>query len=132
MVEERNVQSLTIPVMVLRVCAVVTLVLGVVLWTGNADGLTVAHVVLGVIFVGALLWLAAANVAVARGSTPLSIVAVVVAAALTVVGFTQGSILASGPHWLIQVTHLALALAAVGMGETIAGRGRRALAAQAA
>ena len=125
-------RSLIIPSMLLRLCFVVALVLGVLFWTGHADSLTRLHEALGIVLVASLLWIAVANIVVAHGGLPLSILAVIFAAALTVIGFTQDSILTSGPHWVIQIVHLVLALIAIGLGEAIVSRGQRKLAAQAA
>ena len=45
---------------------------------------------------------------------------------------TQDSLLPGPNHWIIQILHLLLGMAAVGMGEAIGGRMRRARMARSA
>jgi hypothetical protein len=42
-----------------------------------------------------------------------------------VLGMSQNSLVPGGAHWIIQVLHLLLGMAAVGMAEALGGRLRR-------
>ncbi len=117
-------EALTISSMTLRLGGVLTLILGLIFWSGNLDGLQPIHMTLGILVVASLLWLAFLF-AQAGQSMALVIAAVVVGVALVVVGLTQQSILTERAHWVIQVTHLVLGLAALGLGEVMGARLRR-------
>ena len=110
--------------MILRLAALVAIVLGILFWTGNADALRQVHMTAGILVVLALLYLAVSQASKAGAGAVIA--AVVVAMALPVVGITQEHLIPGPNHWLIQLVHLALALAAVGLGEMIAGRARAA------
>ncbi len=44
---------------------------------------------------------------------------------MVVFGMTQRTIMVGSGHWIIQIIHLLLGLAAIGFGEMIAGRYKR-------
>lgn len=102
--------SRSIPLWVVRVTAVLLLVLGLVIWTGNADWLISSHIVLGVILAVALLVIAiqALRAGVARG---LAAVSIVWAVALPVLGLTQ-SAFSESLTLFVQVFHLLAGLGA--------------------
>ncbi len=58
------------------------------------------------------------------GGTGRLLAAIVVGVALAI-GMTQERILPGQNHWIFQVTHLVVALVAVGLGEMLAGGVRR-------
>jgi hypothetical protein len=111
--------------MVLRLCALAALVLGILFWTGNALQLREIHMTIGILLVLSL-WTIAFTQLGRPGGIGMAAGAVVVAVLLVAVGVTQERILPGAGHWVIQVVHLALALAAVGLGEMIAGRAAKA------
>jgi hypothetical protein len=111
--------------MVLRLCALAALALGILFWTGNALQLREIHMTIGILLVLSLWTVAFAQIG-QPGGIGMAAGAVVAGVLLFVVGVTQASILPGSAHWAIQVVHLALALAAVGLGEMIAGRATRA------
>lgn len=113
-----------VAIMVLRVCALVAIVLGVLFWTGNADQLRGIHILVGLLLVFSL-WAIAFDGMRGPGGVGRLVGALVVGAALVVVGLTQENVLVGGAHWVIQVIHVALALAAIGMGEAFAARTAR-------
>lgn len=113
--------------MVLRLCAVVAIVLGILFWTGNADQLRGVHMLVGILLVLAL-WVIAAGQATKPGGIGWLLVAIVAGVALAIIGMTQERILPGQSHWIIQVTHLVVALIAVGLGEMLAGRATRSRA----
>lgn len=106
-------------IMVLRISALLTLMLGILFWTGNAGSLVFAHMGLGLL-VTLSLWILAGVQAFSRRSRwDLVAAAVIVGAIIPVFGMMQSSLLPGSLHWIIQVIHLLLGLSAVGMGEVI-------------
>ena len=103
------------------------LVLGVVFWTGHARGLVPLHMAIGVLFVLALWTLALLS---ARIGAPRPLVATVLVWGLLLpgLGATQSRLLPGSTHWVIQVTHLLMSLAAMGMAGALIVRARRRLA----
>ncbi len=106
--------------MLVRVSGVLVLILGLIFWTGHLDNLQGIHIALGIVLVLALFWLAALNYR-NGGNIGLSVAAFADGVALYVVGQYQAGWLANA-HWLIQVIHLVLGLAAIGLGEVLGAR----------
>ena len=111
---------------IVRIGGVLLLLSGLLFWTNDAPrSLVPVHMLVGVILVVSLLllaWLASqagAPVGLAAG-------AAVVALAVLALGWTQTSLLPGGSHWIIQALHLLLGMAAVGLGESLGARVRRA------
>lgn len=116
----------------LGILGVVALVMGILFWTGNALGLVMIHMLLGVLIV-ALLLVVGIGQAVARGgSWPMAIVAIVLGAVSLWIGMSQRTMMLGSSHIVIQIIHLVLGLAMVGFGQAMASRYRRALATSAA
>ncbi len=114
-----------IAIMVLRVTVLLALILGILFWTGNALGLVLIHMALGILAVLSL-WILGGAIASTKGGIGLAIGAFVWGLLVAVLGLTQGNLLAAGStHWVIQVLHLLLGLGAIGLGEMIAGRYKR-------
>ncbi len=120
-----------ITLMVLRLCVVVALVLGVLLWTGNFDSIKPVHILVGILIVLSL-WLLGLFQFMGGGSPNLAAAAFVLGAAVAALGVTQESLLPGSAHWVIQVIHLLLGVSAAGLGEACAGRYKRAKAKQKA
>jgi hypothetical protein len=111
---------------VVRIAGVLLLLSGLLFWTGDAPrSLVPAHMLLGVILVLALLLLA---VLASQQGAPIGLAAgsAVVALVVLALGWTQTSLLPGGTHWVVQAAHLLLGMAAVGMGEAMGARVRRA------
>ena len=106
---------------VLRGSFLVQLLLGIGLWTGRFDAAKPVHIVVGVVFVLAM-WTVAILALRAGGNRVLGAVVVVWGVVLAVFGLVQESILTGGAHWVVQVLHLVVAIAAIGMAEALAGR----------
>ena len=104
-----------------RVTFLVQLLLGIGLWTGRFDAVRPVHVVVGVVFVLAT-WAVVAMALRAGGKPVLGGAIVACGVVLGVLGLTQEGILDGGLHWIIQVVHLLVAMAAIGMTEALAGR----------
>ena len=109
----------TIAQMLVRVAGLTQIVLGVLFWTGNALALIPVHMLLGSVLVLLLWFLAGVSIwaGVSRGRAALAIVWGVIVVAL---GMTQNQILPGSAHWVVQVVHLLVGLAAMGMAERLA------------
>jgi hypothetical protein len=116
--------TFTVAHMTVRITGVLLLILGLLFWTGDALGLIPVHMLVGVLLVLAL-WLLSATAS--QMGVPIGLVlgAAVLGLLVAVLGFTQDSLLPGGAHWLIQVLHLLLGMAAIGVAEMIGGRLRR-------
>ncbi len=120
---------------VLRICASIALILGIVFWTSEAGKILVPiHALLGILVVISLWILGFAIATAPRGKNiGLAIGAFVLGLLVVFVGLTQGSgeepntllYLNASTHWIIQVVHLLLGLLAIGLGEAITGRYKR-------
>ena len=118
--------AIRISVMVLRICALAALILGILFWTNNAKGLTLVHILLGFAVVISL-WVLGIAQGFRGGSFGLALATFVAGLLLAFVGLFQTRWLTNDMHWIIQVIHLVLALAAIGLGEMISATTRRRL-----
>jgi hypothetical protein len=120
--------AVTVAQNLVRVCGLVQIVLGILFWTGNAPTLVPLHIVVGLILVLSLWTLA---FLAARADAPAGFVtlAFLWGLLLPVFGMTQDRLLTGDGHWLVQVLHLLVGLAAIGMAEGLGGITRRAAAA---
>lgn len=129
---EGTTLGLTIASNILRGIFVINLILGIIFWTGNdSGGLVLVHMLLGIIFVIAL-WYVGFVAAIKGASIGVQVGAFVVGLLIAIVGLFQRQMLLGGAHWVIQVIHLLLALAGIGLAEMAGARLRRAGAATAA
>jgi hypothetical protein len=105
--------------MLIRVTGLLQIVLGLTFWTGNLRNLIPLHMLIGLAFVLAL-WVLA--VLAARSGVNLGFVALVLVWGLIVLilGVTQTELLPGAAHWVIQVLHLLVGLAAIGLGGRLA------------
>ena len=106
---------------VVRLCAVIQIVLGVLFWTDTATGLVPLHMLVGFVLVLALatLVVAGARAGVDRRLVAIAAVWVVL---VPVFGLSQDSLLVGSAHWVVEVLHLLVGLAAVGQAEALATR----------
>ena len=113
--------------MFVRVAGVIQILLGLAFWTGNALGLVDLHQLLGILLVLALWTLAALA---HRAGVPAGTVAgaAVLGLIVVVVGLTQRNLLTGSAHWVIEVIHLLLGLALLGLAENLATRAKARLA----
>ena len=116
---------LTVAQWVVRISGVLLLILGLLIWTENMLALISVHTLLGLLLFVSLLLLAALSPQV---GVPVGLAAgvAVVAIVMLALGMTQDSLLPGPSHWIIQILHLLVGMTAVGMGEAIGGRMRRA------
>ena len=115
---------LTVSQMLVRITGVLLLILGLLIWVEGMRNLVMPHTWLGLVLVISL-WVLAATAA--RLGAPVGLAAglAVVALIVVVLGMTQNSLLPGPLHWIIQVLHLLIGMAAVGMAEALSGRLRR-------
>jgi hypothetical protein len=114
-------RTVTIARGVVRLAAVVQIVLGALFWTDNATGLVPLHQTIGIILVLALetLVVAAARAGVDRR---LVVIAGIWGVLVVILGLSQDSLLQGSAHWVIEVFHLLVGLAAIGQAEALATR----------
>jgi hypothetical protein len=118
--------------MVIRIASVVlsfagllALILGLLFWANSALNLIQMHMLLGFLAVGAL-WVIGIGQALSRsGSWLLAACALVVGAAMIIIGLNQSTLMLGPFHWVVQILHLVLGLLVIGMGHVGAARYRK-------
>jgi hypothetical protein len=116
--------------MVARSIAVIEVALGVLFWTGRADSFVNVHIAVGLLLV-LDLWVAVALGLRAGAPVGLAAVALVWSVGMPAFGLIQTNLLPDSAHAVIQVLHLLVGLAAVGLVEALgATSGRRPATAQ--
>jgi len=103
-----------------RLTFAVLIVLGVLFWIGTARALVPVHMLLGVLFV-LLLWTLAGLAARAHAGAGIVAFAIVWGLIVLALGMTQTRLMVGSTHWVIQVLHLVVAFAAMGLAERLAG-----------
>ncbi len=124
-----SAQWVRIASMALRLLFIVQLILGLLFWFGRAGGLVPLHMLIGLLFVIDVWYLGIVQGLQPNGGLGLTAGTFVVGLLLAIVGMIQGAVLVRGPHWIIQVIHLLLALAAIGLGEACVARYNRGVSA---
>lgn len=107
-----------------RADGAILVILGLIFWTGNADALIPAHMLLGIALVLAL-WTLAALAATSGVSLGLVALAFVWGLITPALGLTQTRILPTQGHWIIQVVHLLVGLTAIALAQILARAARR-------
>src|SRR3981081_2252967 len=101
------------------------LALGLGFWTGNVLALVGLHELLGFALVLSL-WALAVLALLSGGSRPLAILAMLWGLVMPILGVAQAGLLPGGAHWIIQVLHLLVGLAAIGIAQSLARTTQRA------
>ena len=110
---------------VLSFAGLMALILGLLFWTNSALNLIQMHMLLGLLAVGAL-WVIGIGQAVSRGgSWVIAANALVIGAAMIVIGLNQSALMLGPFHWVIQLIHLVLGLLVIGIGHIGAARYRK-------
>ena len=120
-------RAINISLMVLRLAFLLAIILGILFWTGNAQNLTLIHMLLGFIVVISLWVIGLAQGFIKGGSFALAVATFVLGLIIAIVGLYQTGWLVGSSHWIIQVIHLLLGLSAIGLGEMITRRTKRRL-----
>ncbi|MSP39386.1 MAG: hypothetical protein EXR70_12925 [Deltaproteobacteria bacterium] len=111
---------------VLTAAGSLALVLGLLLWGGLGMNLISLHMLLGFLAVGAL-WIVAVGQALGKnGNWPIAIAALLLGGLTIWLGTTQTTLMSGDRHWIVQVIHLLLGVALIGLGHVGAARQRRA------
>lgn len=117
--------TIRIASIILSLAGLLALLLGLILWTGMAVNVVSLHMLLGLLTVVAL-WVIGVAQALARGgSWGLAAGAIVLGALTAWLGMVQASLLVGESHWIIQVIHLLLGIATIGLGHMAAARQRK-------
>jgi hypothetical protein len=104
-----------------RLFGVLQIVTGILFWTGNALSLVPLHMLSGLLLVIGLWILAGIGLRAGVGVLR-AVVAIVWGLFVVVFGLVQAGILPGELHWIVQVLHLLVGLAAMGQAETIGAR----------
>jgi hypothetical protein len=108
---------------VARIIALVQVTLGILVWTGRGDSLIPLHIAVGLLLV-VDLWAAVAFGLRSGAPTGLAALALGWSVVMPVFGLVQANLLPGAAHVALQVLHLVVGLAAVGLVEALA-RGSR-------
>lgn len=117
--------------MTVRFTGLVLIVLGVLFWVGQAHALIPVHMLLGLILVVAL-WLLGTLAARAGAGMGFVLFTALWGLIVLALGMAQTRIVPGPWHWTIQVLHLLVGLAAMGLAEALGKRIRVARQAVAA
>ena len=112
--------------MVLTLAGVLALLSGLLFWLGWALQLMSLHMLLGLLAVAALWTIGFAQAGAPGGSWLLAACALIVGVLTLLLGFYQAALLIGPFHWIVEVAHLALGVATIGLGHMGAARLRRA------
>jgi hypothetical protein len=115
----------TICSFVVRIGGSLALLLGLLHYFNIGPDLVQLHITLGILVVLALWILATIYARTASANLGMAIGSSVIGLLLLIVGVTQRGLLLNGYHWVIQLIHVLLGVAAIGMGETLSGAIRR-------
>jgi hypothetical protein len=128
-VSRRNDVLIKVGVNALRIFALITLILGILLWLNVLPaGVVMIHMLLGLLAMFSLWAIAFGAATAPKGaSLGLAIGGFVLGLILPIIGIGQLNFLYLNPsmHWIIQVIHLLFGIAAIGFGEATAARMRR-------
>lgn len=117
----------TVLQMIVRLAGLILIILGVLFWVGVDTSLVPIHMLIGLILVLALwgvAWLGS-RAGVNRLFVGLAIVWGVIVIAL---GMIQAQLVPGSSHWIVQVVHLLVGLAAIGLSERLAVGVKRSVA----
>lgn len=104
-----NARRILLPLF--RLAGITQVVLGILFWTGRVLNLAPLHMGIGMLFVGLYLFL----ILTARVGKELLTVALLLGFAIPVFGIMHTRLLIGDLHWIVQVTHLLLGGAAMGV-----------------
>jgi hypothetical protein len=105
--------------LLVRVCGLIQISLGLLFWTGNGLGLVPTHMLTGLLLVLSFLTLAVLGgvAGLPKGRVALAIAWGILTVAL---GVSQTGILPGSFHWIVQVLHLLVGIAAIVQAEALA------------
>ncbi len=104
---------------VMRPTGMAQVILGVLFWLGWARQLVMLHMVIGLLFVLSV-WVLAAMGLLAGVNRALALLTGLWGGVVLWLGMNQGRLLPGPHHWVIQALHLAVGIAAMGLGRQMA------------
>jgi hypothetical protein len=113
---------------ILSLSGVLALIIGLLLWTHTALNLVSLHMLLGMLVVAALWVIGIAQAFARGGSWIIAVSALILGGLVFYLGMIQSSLMVGQVHWIIQVVHLLLGVAAIGVGHMAAARCRKGAA----
>lgn len=108
-----------------RLTGVILVILGLLIWTNIARNLTPLHIWTGFILVLSY-WVLAIAAGLAGLNAGLVVLNILWGLFVVYFGLTHGQLLPGSPHWVVQVLHLVVGVATVGLGEWLGTRVKRA------
>jgi len=103
--------------MIVRSTGIVQMLLGILIWMGQAGGLVPVHMLIGVMFVIGL-WILGYR-GVAGGQAVLGSIVLVWGALVLGFGMTQAQLLPGPNHGLVQLAHVLIGLLGMGLAEML-------------
>jgi hypothetical protein len=103
------------------IAGLVALVLGLLVWLAQANGVLPVHMILGVIVTLGLLIISIMAVLTSELRV-LGVIGIIYALIIPVFGLTQYNLLPGDLHWLIRIAHLLVGLGAMGLMGNIGAR----------
>jgi hypothetical protein len=110
---------------VLSLAGLLALISGLLFWTGSVLRLMSLHMLLGFVAVAALWAIGIGQLFSPSGSWVIAAGAVILGVLTVLIGLYQSALVPGQLHWIIQVIHLALGIATIGLGHMGAARSRR-------
>jgi uncharacterized membrane protein len=110
---------------VLSIAGLLALLLGLALWIWGASTLVQMHMLLGLLTVASLWVIGIAQAFSPGGSWLTAGLAVLIGAVVLWLGMVQTSLMTGSSHWVIQLLHLVLGVAAIGVGHMAAAKSRK-------
>jgi hypothetical protein len=104
-----------------RLTGLTQIILGLLFWTNNALTLIPVHMMIGLLFVLSL-WALAIIAAIMGADRRMVALALIWGVVVVGLGMTQTQILPGGFHWVIEVVHLLVGLAALGIAQRLVVR----------
>lgn len=103
----------------IRVTGLLQIVLGLLFWAGYVRNLIPIHMLIGLVLV-LVLWVLAVLAWPAGVSLGFALLVILWGAIVVGLGVMQTQLLPGAAHWVVQVIHLLVGLAALGLGERLA------------
>src|SRR5579864_273009 len=117
----------TVVLMLIRLTGLILIILGALFWTGHATNLILDHMRVGTVFVLSLWTLS--FLAIRRGASKGAAISLAIwGLVVLILGMTQTRILTGDAHWVIQVLHLLIGVAALAHAEKLGASTKRASA----
>ena len=103
--------------MIVRITGIAQILLGVLIWMGQASGLIPSHMLIGVIFVVGL-WIVGYR-GVAGGQGVMGAVVLGWGALVVAFGMIQAQVMPGPNHAVVQLAHVLMGLLGMGLGEML-------------